>query len=419
MNKELRKIVKGLAYSKLMKGARFLYRKKKTETNSKKLIEYVNNIEKPPKKNTIRIAFILKFPEIWNSVKTVYESFNKKENIELFIIAVKQGDNNNPAFSFAKAFCNNVIDWNDAQFKYEALGIDYVFFTRPYDKDYPLGLKPNYICQYSKICYIPYGFEFVTGYHIEVEYDYSFLPYASMIFCEGDSSYNYCRKILPNNAYTKLFRLGFPRFDLLKQYTAEASKKNLIMWTPRWSLERLANDGTSFFSFIEPLISFFSTEEMKDFSLVIRPHPLMFNNFIKNNVMTEDQVTEIKDRISKCKNISFDENVNYLDTASQSDLIISDFSGMLIEFLMMNKPIIYCGRTNSFDEIGDEMSKIMYHINDEFDIVKSVKDYFQHGDFLKRQRETFINDMGLNGDVCVGEKIAGVILRDIRRVENE
>lgn len=413
LNKDVKNIVKGFAYSDLMKGLRFWYRKRKTETNSKKLIKCINNFE-TKEKGTLKIAFILKYPEIWNSSKTVYEGFSKIQNTELLIIAVEKSNNNNPAYSFAKSFCSNVVYWNDDQMKYETLGIDYVFFTRPYDKDYPTGLKPSYVCKFSRICYIPYGFEFVKGYHIEVEYDYSFLPYASMVFCDGESSYSYCRELLPNGAYTKLYKIGFPRFDLLKQYKFESPGKNLIMWTPRWSLESLANDGTSFFDFIEPLISFFCTQEMKDFNLVIRPHPLMFDNFIKNKVMTEDEVTKLKNRISICRNVSFDENVNYLETAAQSDLIISDFSGMLIEFLMLDKPVIYCGKTDSFDVIGQKMSSIMYRINNEFDIIKSIRDYIKYGDFLKKQRRIFINDMGGSSNGNIGEKIVKEILRDFR-----
>lgn len=107
------------------------------------------------------------------------------------------------------------------------------------------------------------------------------LSLGDIIVCEGESSYNYCRKILPNIAYTKLLGLGFPRFDLLKEYTDNIGKTNKILWTPRWSIEKLANDGTSFFLLLESLISFFSTDDMKSYNLVISPHPLMFNNFFR------------------------------------------------------------------------------------------------------------------------------------------
>ncbi len=411
MKSKIKNIIKGGIYSDLLKVPRFWFRKVKVYINNKKHINYINNINCKPKTQTLKIAFVLKFPEIWNSSKTVFESFRKQENVEVFIIAINNGENN-VAYSFAKSFCKNVIYWDDTRMNYEKLDIDYVFFTRPYDKDYPQGLKPSYVSQYSKICYIPYGFEFVTGYHIEVEYDYLFLPFAYMIFCEGDSSYSYCKKILPNDTSTKLLRSGFPRFDLLKEYTHKKGKTNKILWTPRWSIEKIANDGTSFFLLIEPLISFFSSENMKNYNLVIRPHPLMFNNFIKNNLMTLQDISELKNRISKCRNISFDVNVNYLESASQADLIISDFSGMLIEFLMLNKPVIYCGRTDNFDDTGKEMNSVMYHINSEFDIKRTIVDYLDKGDILKNQREMFIKKMGVCNNLLNGEKIVKVILSD-------
>lgn len=33
---------------------------------------------------------------------------------------------------------------------------------------------------------------------------------------------------------------------------------------------------------------------MKSYNLVIRPHPLMFNNFFQNNLMTQNDILELK-----------------------------------------------------------------------------------------------------------------------------
>ena len=44
---------------------------------------------------------------------------------------------------------------------------------------------------------------------------------------------------------------------------------------------------------------------------------------------------------------------------------------MLIEFLMLNKPIFYCERFSSFDNTGIKMNSVMYHFNDEFDFESS------------------------------------------------
>ena len=94
MKSKIKNIIKGGIYSDLLKVPRFWFRKVKVYINNKKHINYINNINCKPKTQTLKIAFVLKFPEIWNSSKTVFESFRKQENVEVFIIAINNGENN-------------------------------------------------------------------------------------------------------------------------------------------------------------------------------------------------------------------------------------------------------------------------------------------------------------------------------------
>lgn len=418
-NKRIRNIIKGFVYSDFFSKIRRKYIKNKMQNNSLALSEKIKRIEEKEYTRKMKVAFILKYPEIWNSLKTVYESFEKDSFVELIIIAVPKRLNTeeNEAYDFARQFCEKVIKCDDEHLiNFEALNIDYIFYTRPYEKDYPVFLKPSIIAEYSKICYIPYGFEFVTGYHVEVEYNYNFLPYSFMTFCEGRTSYNYCKKILPENSCNNLYLMGFPRFDLLRMY--ENKKKNdkyTVLWTPRWSIERIANDGTSFFDFIEPLIGLFENGSMKKSQLIIRPHPLMFDNFIKNNVMSLEDINDLKNRIAKIQNICFDYNKDYLETASTADLIISDFSGMLIEFVMLNKPIIYCGKNDKFDETGRMIDSVMYHLDPDYNISNAINKYMENGDVLMKERKKVIEEIMAGNRETVGQRIVGVIKDDYKK----
>ena len=67
----------------------------------------------------------------------------------------------------------------------------------------------------------------------------------------GDSSYEYCKKLARNETLRKIYNIGYPRFDVVNRLktseNAQGKEKFTILWTPRWSVESLANDGTSFF----------------------------------------------------------------------------------------------------------------------------------------------------------------------------
>lgn len=377
---------------------------------------------KTSQKTKLKIVFVLEYPEIWNSLKTVFEAFNESDIADAFILALpKYPDcSNNPAYAFASDIYKNVINGfevkNSKWFDLKSFSPDYIFYSRPYDREYPNILKPKQTVHYAKLCYIPYGFEFVTGYHLEVEYNLKVFPYIYMVFCESRTTKEYCVSLIKGQeSNKKIFDVGYPRFDLLyqmKQSSMKKSSNGVILWTPRWSLEGAVNDGTSYFKFIDPLLQYFSKKENKDLNLIIRPHPLMFDHFIKEGVMSKEDVQNLFQRISKLENIKIDSNKDYLLSAIQADLIISDFSSMLIEFLMLNIPVIYCGKSDSFDHIGKAMDAVMYHINSSDELIICLEQILYKGDILKEKREKII--AGLSGCFSggAGKKIVDIVIKD-------
>lgn len=382
----------------------------------------IKKIDSRISKGIVRIVFILEMPEVWNSCKTVFEAFENMENAEAYILAVPKFPNTklNPAYEFASIQYKNVINGYDEDteewFDLFAFGPDYIFYTRPYQREYPDYLRSRVTSRYAKNCYIPYGYEFVTGYHIEVEYNLNSLPYLYMIFCEGISSKSYCNRLVGNTS-KKIFDMGYPRFDLLNKFSIDRNDGIIttILWTPRWSSEKRVNDGTSFFKFIEPLLELFQRDDFSNTNLIIRPHPLMFPTFIKNKIMDLEDVSKLFDRVDQIKNISFDKTSDYLLTAHKADLIISDFSSMLIEFLMMNKPIIYCGKTDSFDATGIKINSVMYHVDKDEGIIKCIERIMKQGDDMYEKRCKVITELGNGLDGRIGEKIAGCIMDDYNK----
>lgn len=61
---------------------------------------------------------------------------------------------------FHDLYPENVIDAVDEHINVldmRALEFDYVFYQRPYEVLLPQELRAQYISQFTKICYIPYG----------------------------------------------------------------------------------------------------------------------------------------------------------------------------------------------------------------------------------------------------------------------
>lgn len=61
----------------------------------------------------------------------------------------------------------------------------------------------------------------------------------------------------------------------------------------------------------------------------------MFKNFIDLKIISANDYKKIMEEIEKINNISFDKNIDYLVSLSTSDILISDFTSLLIEFFIM------------------------------------------------------------------------------------
>ena len=104
-----------------------------------------------------------------------------------------------------------------------------------------------------------------------------------------------------------------------------------ILWTPRWTTDKYAVE-TSFFDYKDCMIEY--AKKNSNVNLVFRPHPLTFNNFIEKKLMTKK---EVKDYISKFKdNLYYDKSNEYMETFKDTDILVTDFSSIVMEFLLFN-----------------------------------------------------------------------------------
>lgn len=425
MNYSVKDILKMIYYSRFGSIIRYLPERIVLNNRCKVCRKSLDFIRKSDKKKIIRVVFLMEYPEVWNSSKTVFESLNNSDKAEAYIITLPKYPNldyNDTFLTFSNLYTNVIKGYDSGKwFDLEAFAPDYVFYTRPYAKEYPDELKPAQVSKYAKLCYLPYGFDFTEGYHIQVQYNLHTFPYMYMVFCDDSSAKKYCDKMFRNEGdYKKVFDIGYPRFDLLyrlKKSIVSDVKKTTILWVPRWSLERLANDGSSYFDFIEILINFFTSGSKNNLNLIIRPHPLMFGNFVKNGVMSKYEVDNIHDRINAIDNISFDTNSDYLISARQADLIIADFTSMLIEYVMLDKPVIYCGSTAKFTEVGRKVDKAMYHLSDYKDVINGIETFLSEGDTMKEIRATVISELSKGNDGKIGDRITEQIIKDYFNIE--
>lgn len=375
----------------------------------RKKLRYKCNITK-------RIVFIANYPQGWNSFKPVYQALKNNQEIEVILL----GYVNEKYPSSTKEFWtsidpNAVIAMVGNIPNISSFSADIVFRQTPYDDGYPKEYYAKEIVKVSKLCYIPYGYQISSGLHLKYEYNDLFFPYLSAIYACNSVTYNYCVKKASSSFLTsdiRVFNYGYPRFDLLS-LTDHQNKIASYLWIPRWSVDEKSNNGTGFFKYSKLILDFFKNRQ--DISLIIRPHPLMFSNFIKQNLMSEEDVKRYKKDISDIPNIKLDESADYLDTFNYADVMIADYSTLIVEFFVSGKPIIYCGDLSAINDEMDELLTFIYPVKDWNELSNAIINFCRVGDSKFVQRQDFIKShfYKSESDILISEKIAFSCINEI------
>lgn len=375
-----------------------------------------------------RVIFVLQFPEVWNSLRTIYEAA-KEQGIYAKVLCIPKIDevskeNYNNRVNEALQYCiKNNIDYIDAVknrgwIELESYQPDYVFYARPYNSQYPAEYRSDVVCKFAKICYVPYAFDLIEGLLGYVIYDPDFLIDTYISFAPSLISLNKFKDIYCLQNYLKINKyvfLGFPRFDLCIDTNKINQAKTRLLWLPRWTADSDTNNRKShFLQYVYEFIDFMYNNS--NYELTIRPHPLMIGHLIESGMISEEEMNGIIKRIEQSSNISFDKEKDYFVELKRNDIIISDFSSLLIECLVADKPVIYCDTADEFNEDAKLMDSAMYHANSWNEIRKTIWEINSGNDYLSELRKQVINQIVPNNSGDIGKQILNYVCDDYKGI---
>lgn len=362
-------------------------------------------------KQPINIVFVCHRPNVWGSLKTVYESCINDKNFNVTIVAIpnkkqlsdKGLEHNVYETEGAEEFFKNhkctVINGYNYEtkrwFNLKKLKPDYVFFQQPYNICKPQSYQSSKVSKYAKILYVHYASNIIGNGILEDTYPIDFIQDVNTIFVQDKFDKELVEThIKNNNLKTKTILTGFPRYDGLEQYKNIDSnnwniypKRDLfrIIWTPRWS----TNEGNcNFFEYKDLLLDYAKNNNDTDF--IFRPHPQAFLEWAATGELPEEQANKYKKRYESINNAKIDAQKEYLTTFYSSDVLITDISSILAEYFLTGKPIIYCHKKDCFNNFSRKLSKGFYRIHN-WEELKQTLDMLKSGnDPLKEKRQEII-----------------------------
>lgn len=381
----------------------------------------------------MRIVFIIQRTEVFNSVRTVFQAAVANDECEVYLLPLPRCSNEykellwNTYASVVK-FCyqlhgGTVIDTynfeTETYYDLTELMPDYIFLNVPYTSEYPDVYSLEKLAFIARVCYVPYGYAmpnekknsnmYAGPFYVDLTKSISFL------FTDGDTSYSYCKKNrmwLSELMFGKhLYNIGYPRFDTIDVHEVR-TMGNTILWMPRWTAAKQIDDGnlaSHFFDYSDRLLEYVDGQDY--YRLLIRPHPLMFENFIKYGLMSEQDVLTYKEVLKNNGKFLLDEKPSYDDAFNTADILVADYSSTIIEFFLRGKPIIYCGKREELSPQIAYVTKTFYYVNG-WEQLKRVLDELKEGiDPLKEDRRIAI-ELFREGNQNAGEAILSILRKN-------
>lgn len=369
------------------------------------------------KASLIKVGFLVQLPEVWDKQRNVFDEFNKKEGISTLMIVAPPYNYANMHFDYSykdNYYLENYpksikLIENSELIDLRSLRLDYIFLERP-RMSLPNNINAEYLSCFTRVCYIPYGYNIAKTF---ISTDKEFYRNVYFQFEDVKECQEIHQKAFKYNVqknYQHFELLGYPELEAYINNVPKKNKKLRILWAPRWTYDQEVG-GSHFLeyrSFIEDI-----AYKNKNINVAIRPHPLMFENFIRTGIMNESEITKYKDKL-KLLGIELSENKLLKEDLLNTDILISDYSSIIAPYFCTGKPIIYCDGNYDFTDEFKKALEGMYIAQNTNDIDRYLEMILNKNDYLYELRQRIIRDKFLwhNGS---SKRIVEAIVDDSRK----
>lgn len=366
----------------------------------------------------IRVGFLCQYIPGWTKVAPIYEKMVRDSRFEPYLICVpseqvmaKDGFDTQPENDTFDYFVShgypaiNALVGANQWLDLKALKLAYVFYPRPYNKLLPEIYRAQKVSCYSRICLVMYGIGF-SKEDMFIALNRDFMSHVYAYFAENRYALkqNIQKNWLPHAlGLQKSLSLGYPVLDALLDKKGQESpawefSKNdfRVLWTPRWTTDKSIG-GTNFFTFYEKLLEY--AKRNPDMDFLHRPHPLALTHFMETGAMSREQVENYKLQCSIIPNVSLDTQREYEATFWGSSVLVSDISGIMPEFFVTGKPLVFCAGNMEL-ELAPHIRKMLegcYVIRTSQELFEVLQKLKEGDDPLRDKREELIH--ALFGDL--------------------
>ena len=335
----------------------------------------------------LNCIFIIQYIPSWVKLEPVYLKMKNDSrfnpiilcvplNIQNHILMDDKGNDTYDYFIDNGYEAINALNSDGSWYDLHTLNPDYVFHSRPYNSYLPECYTSYNIVKYSLICNILYGM-CITNNLIPVTINRGYFCDVYCYFAFDKYEIDYFKRLFFLGCKLGIktsLPYGSTSLEQILVNKVEKKKNEFtktILWTPRWSTDKKIG-GSNFFNYKDILLKF--AKEHPNIKLILRPHPLMLNNFIETGEMTKDEVEAFKEYCRTENNLILDEEKEYNQTFWNSDILITDVSSIVPEYFITKHPIIYCHSNINYQytNFARDMIHSCYEVYNESELITSL-----------------------------------------------
>lgn len=195
---------------------------------------------------------------------------------------------------------------------------------------------------------------------------------------------------------------GYPKMDFLAHIPPRPKReRKLIIIAPHHSIYEAQLAIGSFLQNYDILWQ--CMQKYKDIDFVFRPHPLLFQQLVREDFWGEQKTKEYFDKVCSLSNVTYSTQGDYMEIFAYSDGLIHDCGSFMAEYLYTGKPCAFLYRDNLnpqevWTDFGRKCAGVHYSIYNADDIDRFIQSVIILGnDSKKVQRTTFAkNEVMIN-----------------------
>jgi hypothetical protein len=360
----------------------------------------------------IKVVFICQYIPAWSKNKQLYETLRCDDRFETTLLCIPNRisanqlkdpeDLSNDTYAYFsehgyKDAVNALIGRNE-WFDLKAQHPDFVICNR-YDRPMPVLYTSSELSKYTKICMILYSGIALLRVD-ESLFDKQFAANAFCFFAESEGKKRELfrwNRILYKLGLSNAVCCGIPAVEnayLAKQDPCEtwvfSQNSFRAIYAPRWT-DNPTWGGSSFLKYRNTF--FYIADHHPEIAVLVRPHPLMFDYFVRSGLMMEEDVLTYKEQCRLRQNIQIDEAKEYHATFWHSSVLICDFSSIIVEYYVTEKPIIYLAYDAKIEytEMMRAMLSGCYIVNDGQELVSTLENLAKGEDPLAERRKEVLS----------------------------